>query len=293
MGLIRVGVSGWTYPSWRGDFYPSGLVQRLELSYAAERMSSVEINGSFYALQRPSSYEKWRDATPPGFVFTVKAGRYLTHLKRLSGVETALANFFASGPLLLGEKLGPILWQLPATLAFDEELLATFFDLLPRCTDDAAALASRHDDKVPRARASTEALVGQPIRHALEARHDSFRDERATRLLQRHGVSLVLADSAGRWPMIDETTSDVAYVRLHGHTTLYTSGYAAASLDRWAERCLTRAEEGQDVFVYFDNDVHGHAPHDAVGLEARVTGRPVPRRSSVSSGTRGGDGPDG
>jgi len=135
--------------------------------------------------------------------------------------------------------------------------------------------------------------VVQPIRHALEARHDSFRDERATRLLQRHGVSLVLADSAGRWPMIDETTSDVAYVRLHGHTTLYTSGYAAASLDRWAERCLTRAEEGQDVFVYFDNDVHGHAPHDAVGLEARVTGRPVPRRSSVSSGTRGGYGPDG
>lgn len=221
MGLIRVGVSGWTYPSWRGDFYPRGLVQRLELAYAAERMSTVEINGSFYALQRPSSYEKWRDATPPGFVVAVKGGRYLTHLKRLSGVETALASFFASGPLLLGEKLGPIFWQLPATLAFDEKLLATFFDLLPRCTDDAAALASRHDGRVPPARASTEALVQQPIRHALEVRHASFRDERAARLLQRHGVSLVLSDSAGRWPMIDETTSDVTYVRLHGRHALH------------------------------------------------------------------------
>lgn len=141
MGVIRVGISGWTYRSWRGDFYPAGLAQRLELTYAAERMSSVEINGSFYSLQRPSSYERWRDATPPGFVFAVKGGRYITHLKRLSGVETPLANFFASGPLMLGEKLGPILWQLPATVAFDAPLLEGFFDLLPRSTVAAAAVA--------------------------------------------------------------------------------------------------------------------------------------------------------
>lgn len=167
-----------------------------------------------------------------------------THLKRLSGVETALANFFASGQLLLGEKLGPILWQLPANISFDGPLLTAFFDLLPRHTDDAAALASQHDDKVSPARASTMAPVAQPIRYALEVRHDSFREQRAPRLLERHGVSLVLADSAGRWPMIDEATSDLTYVRLHGHTTLYTSGYASASLDRWAERCLHLGRTG-------------------------------------------------
>jgi len=281
MGLIRVGISGWTYRSWRGDFYPSGLAQRLELTYAAERMSSVEINGSFYSLQRPSSYERWRDATPPGFVFAIKGGRYVTHLKRLAGVESALANFFASGPLLLGAKLGPILWQLPETVAFDAPLLEAFFDLLPRSTDDAAALAAQHDDKVPEDRASTTAPVRQPIRHALEVRHDSFREKAAAQLLQAHDVSLVLADSAGRWPMIERRTSDFTYVRLHGHTTLYTSGYAPASLDRWAERCLTWADEGQDVYVYFDNDVRGRAPHDALGLGSRVMkGRPA-RPSAV------------
>jgi len=276
MGVIRVGISGWTYRSWRGDFYPAGLAQRLELTYAAERMSSVEINGSFYSLQRPSSYERWRDATPPGFVFAVKGGRYITHLKRLSGVETPLANFFASGPLMLGEKLGPILWQLPATVAFDAPLLEGFFDLLPRSTVAAAAVAGHHDDKVPEGRASTTAPTDQPLRHALEVRHDSFREEKAAQLLQRHDISLVLADSAGRWPMIERRTSDFTYVRLHGHTKLYTSGYAPANLDRWAERCLTWADEGQDVYVYFDNDVLGHAPHDALALESRATSRRAP-----------------
>jgi len=275
MGRIRVGISGWTYPSWRGDFYPRGLAQRLELAYAAERMSSIEVNGSFYSLQRPSSYERWRDATPPDFELAVKGGRYITHLKRLAGVETALANFFASGPLLLGEKLGPVLWQLPATVAFDAPLLEAFFELLPRSTDDAAALAARHDDKLPEGRVSTTAPVHRRVRHALEVRHNSFRDEAAAKLLQRHDVSLVLADSAGRWPVIDQRTSDITYVRLHGHTTLYTSGYAPASLDRWAERCLAWADEGQDVYVYFDNDARGRAPHDALGLESRVTGQRV------------------
>jgi len=221
MGLIRVGISGWTYRSWRGDFYPSGLAQRLELTYAAERMSSVEINGSFYSLQRPSSYERWRDATPPGFVFAIKGGRYVTHLKRLAGVESALANFFASGPLLLGAKLGPILWQLPETVAFDAPLLEAFFDLLPRSTDDAAALAAQHDDKVPEDRASTTAPVRQPIRHALEVRHDSFREKAAAQLLQAHDVSLVLADSAGRWPVIERRTSDFTYVPARPHHALH------------------------------------------------------------------------
>ena len=116
MGRIRVGISGWTYPGWRGDFYPKGLVQRRELEYAAQQLSSVEINGSFYSLQRPTSYAAWREQTPDDFVFAVKGGRFITHMKRLRGVETALANFFASGLLALGPKLGPLLWQLPANL---------------------------------------------------------------------------------------------------------------------------------------------------------------------------------
>jgi len=166
--------------------------------------------------------------------------------------------------------------------------LEAFFELLPRSTHVAAVLAARHDDKLPEERVSTSAPARRPIRHALEVRHDSFRAEAAVKLLRRHDVSLVLADSAGRWPVIDKRTSTITYVRLDGHTTLYTSGYAPASLDRWAERCLTWADEGQDVYVYFDNDVRGRAPHDALGLESRVTGqaatRPPAGRLSSATG---------
>ena len=143
---IRVGISGWRYAGWRGDFYPKGLAQRRELEYASQRLTSIEINGSFYSLQRPSSYASWRDETPDGFVFAVKGGRYVTHLKRLVDVETPLANFFASGVLALGPKLGPVLWQLPENLRFDADVLDAFFALLPRTTGEAATLSERHDD---------------------------------------------------------------------------------------------------------------------------------------------------
>ena len=150
MASIRIGISGWTYPGWRGSFYPPGLVQRRELEYASARFGSIEINGSFYSLQRPSSYASWRAQTPDDTVFAVKGGRFITHLKKLAGVETALANFFASGILALGPKIGPILWQLPPTLAYDETPLSAFFEQLPRTTAQAAALADRHDEKVSR-----------------------------------------------------------------------------------------------------------------------------------------------
>src|ERR687889_14298 len=146
MARTRIGISGWRYAGWRGDFYPTGLVQRRELEYAGRRLTSIEINGSFYSLQRPTSYRSWREQTPDDFVFSVKGGRFITHLKRLVDVEVPLANFFASGLLALGPKLGPILWQLPATLAFDADRLAAFFALLPRTTTAAAELARRHDD---------------------------------------------------------------------------------------------------------------------------------------------------
>src|SRR3954462_6839654 len=168
MACTRVGISGWRYAGWRGDFYPTGLAQRRELEHAAARMTSIEINGSFYSLQRPSSYAAWRAETPEDFVFSVKGGRYITHLKRLVDVETALANFFASGVLALGPKLGPVLWQLPENLTFDADVLEAFFRLLPRSTGAAAALATGHDDKVKEGRSLTVAESDLPLRHALE-----------------------------------------------------------------------------------------------------------------------------
>jgi uncharacterized protein YecE (DUF72 family) len=265
-----VGVSGWRYPSWRGDFYPKGLPQRLELAYAAERMTSIEVNGSFYSLQRPSSYAAWRAAAPPDVVFAVKGGRFITHLKALRDVETPLANFFASGVLALGEQLGPVLWQLPERLHFEPDRLASFFELLPRTTGAAAHLASKHDDKVKEGRSLTEVEVDVPLRHALEPRHESFDSDAARALCTEHGVAVVVADSAGKWPVMRDATSDFRYVRLHGETELYASGYTDASLDRWARTCRGWLDEGHDVHVYFDNDAKGHAPHDALRLLDRL-----------------------
>jgi uncharacterized protein YecE (DUF72 family) len=272
MGTIRVGISGWTYAGWRGDFYPAGLVQRRELEYAATRMTSIEINGSFYSLQRPTSYAAWRDQTPPGFVFAVKGGRFITHMKKLNDVATPLANFLASGVLALGEKLGPLLWQLPPNLGFHPQRLAEFFDLLPRTTTAAAALARGHDAKVPEDRALTVTDADRPLRHALEVRHPSFCVPEACALLREHDIALVVADTAGRWPLIEEPTSDFMYVRLHGDTELYASGYGDAALDGWAAKCRAWADLGLDVFVYFDNDAKGFAPHDALALLRRVQG---------------------
>ena len=270
VGRIRVGISGWTYPAWRGDFYPEGLRQRDELAYAAEHLTSIEINGSFYSLQRRSSYAHWREQAPDDFVFAVKGGRFITHLKKLAGVETALANFYASGVLALGPATGPFLWQLPPTLGYDAERLAAFFDLLPRTTGAAAELAKHHDDKVPDDRALTEVDEDRPLRHALEVRHSSFTQRETAALLAAHDVALVVADTAGRWPRLDAVTSDHVYVRLHGDKELYASGYTPDALDRWAARCRAWADDGRDDFVYFDNDAKGFAPHDAMGLIQRV-----------------------
>ncbi|HEX6517008.1 MAG TPA: DUF72 domain-containing protein [Nocardioidaceae bacterium] len=280
MGRIRVGISGWNYAGWRGDFYPPGLVQRRELKYAAERMPSIELNGSFYSLKRPSSYAAWREQTPDGFLFAVKGGRFITHMKKLADPEQPLANFLASGVLALGPKLGPMLWQLPPNLGFDAQRLATFFDVLPRTTTEAARLAARHDSKVPEDRALTVADADRPIRHALEVRHTSFCSPVAYELLREHDICLVVADTAGKFPLVEEVTSDFMYVRLHGESELYVSGYSDESLDRWARRCVGWADAGMDVFVYFDNDAKGFAPHDALALQAKVDRlRPSPSPS--------------
>ncbi|OZC74376.1 hypothetical protein CH282_27730 [Rhodococcus sp. 06-418-1B] len=267
---VRVGISGWTYAPWRGDFYPEGLAHRRELEYASERLSSIEINGTFYAMQKPASFVKWRDETPEDFVFSVKGGRYITHIKRLVGVESALANFYSTGVLSLGPKLGPFLWQLPPNLQFDAGALAVFFDLLPRTTTEAVALAGLRDDKLPDDRVSLVIDGDRPLRHALEVRHDSFRCDDAVELLREKDVAFVVADTAGRYPFIDTPTSDFMYLRLHGDEELYASGYGDAALDKWANRIAQWTATGRDVFAYFDNDVKGFAPFDAMRLRERI-----------------------
>jgi uncharacterized protein YecE (DUF72 family) len=268
----RVGISGWRYAGWRGDFYPKGLAQRRELEYAASHLTSIEINGSFYSLQRPSSYRRWHDETPDDFVFSVKGGRFITHLKRLRDVEAPLANFFASGVLALGDKLGPVLWQLPEMLAFDATVLDEFLAQLPRTTTEAATLAKRHDERLADDRVETTARAVRPLRHALEVRSKTFDTERFYEILESHGVGCVLADTAGRWPVLDRRTCDLRYVRLHGDRELYASGYTEAALDTWSDRCRAWMAGGEDVVVYFDNDAKGFAPHNAMGLIERLNG---------------------
>ena len=268
-GSARVGISGWRYPPWRGEFYPRGLPQRRELEYASRQLSTIEINGSFYSLQRPQSWVSWAAETPDDFVFSVKGGRFITHLKQLRDVEVPLANFLASGLLALGPKLGPLLWQLPPTLQFDADRLAAFFALLPRTTGEAAALAARHDERLD-GRAVTTTDADRPLFHALEVRHASYRDPAFVRLLREHSIAVVVADTAGRWPMIGEVTAPIAYVRLHGDVELYTSGYSDEALDRWAVTIGAWLDQGTDVFVYFDNDVKVRAPFDAISLARRL-----------------------
>jgi uncharacterized protein YecE (DUF72 family) len=267
---VRIGISGWRYAPWRGVFYPQDLVQREELAFASRTFRTIEINGSFYSLQRPSSWLSWARETPDDFVFSVKGPRFVTHMKQLRDVETPVANFLASGVLGLGPKLGPVLWQLPPRMRFDAARLATFLELLPHTTTAAARLAGRHDERLDD-RSLTVTDADRPLRHAIEPRHESFRDPAFRALLREHGVALVLSDSAGVWPVFDDVTADLVYVRLHGQGELYVGGYTADALDTWADRIRAWAADGRDVIVYFDNDVKVHAPYDALALLSRLT----------------------
>lgn len=287
----RIGISGWTYPPWRGVLYPKGLAQKRELEYASRKLNSIEINGTFYSLQRPESFRTWRETVPEDFLFAVKGGRYITHMKKLNEVATPLANFFASGVLRLGEKLGPILWQFPPNFGWTDvarERFERFFDLLPRTQADAAALARQHDERT-KGRSWTETAAPRArVRHAVEVRHDSFLDPGFVALLRKHGVALVFADTAGNWPYAEDVTADFIYARLHGAEQLYASGYTDEQLRWWAARLRAwqageeppdakRVSEkpapgppknGRDVFVYFDNDAKVKAPFDAMRLAA-------------------------
>ncbi|ALE85562.1 DUF72 domain-containing protein [Pseudonocardia sp. HH130629-09] len=268
-GTVLVGTSGWRYPPWRGTFYPPGLVQRRELEYLSRQVTSIEINGSFYSLQRPENYRAWAEQVPAGFVFAVKGPRFVTHLKQLRDVAVPVVNFLASGLLGLGPALGPVLWQLPPRMRFDADRVARFLELLPSTTTAAARAATGHDERLD-GRALVETDADRPLRHAVEPRHPSFRDPAFTALLREHGVALVQSDSAGTWPVFDEVTADLVYLRLHGQGELYAGGYTAAALDGWAARIRAWRDAGHDVVCYFDNDAKVHAPTDARALLDRL-----------------------
>jgi uncharacterized protein YecE (DUF72 family) len=284
---IRIGISGWRYAPWRGKFYPDDLPHKDELHYASRCFNSIELNGSFYSLQTPASYARWHRAVPDDFVFAIKGSRYITHMLRLREVRTALANFFASGVFELEDKLGPILWQLPPSFRFESERLEAFFELLPRKGAEASRLASRHDNRL-KSRARLKFEPRRKIRHAIEVRHQSFEDPEFIELLRRHRIALVVADTAGKWPWMEDVTADFVYVRLHGDKKIYESGYTDAALNAWAEkveawqsgsqiedaRTISTKSPGcrksRDVYVYFDNDIKVHAPYDAMSLARKI-----------------------
>jgi len=297
MKALHIGISGWRYVPWRGDFYPRGLRQKDELRYASRAFNSIELNGSFYALQTPERYRHWAQDTPAGFVFSIKGPRYITHIKRLRDAEEGLANFFASGPLELGDKLGPMLWQLPPSLKYDPQVLEDFLSRLP--ASSAAALKLAKDAATRRPQHWPRSVGRRALRHAMEVRHASFACPEFSEQLRRHGVALVFADAPRKWPYGEDLTAkDFIYLRLHGDQQLYASGYGDAALQRWSERIdrwrrglqpsdaelfdpSTRGDRRQrEVFCYFDNDIKVRAPYDASQLMAlldlEIPGRQQP-----------------
>jgi len=268
MGRAWIGISGFDYPKWYPKYYPEDLPKKRVLAYASRRFNSIELNGTFYSTKRPENFKAWHDETPEGFLFSVKGSRYISHVRRLRECETPLANFFASGLLVLAEKLGPIFWQLPPNATFDADALERFLAALPRDTEAAASLARRHDSWLE-GRAHCETDANRPLRYGLEVRDESFVTDEVFSILRRHEVALVVADAAGRFPLVEQVTAPFVYVRLHGPKILYVSGYDAAALEGWAakmERWLARG----DVYAYFDNDAKVKAPFDAERLARRL-----------------------
>jgi len=289
MASIRIGISGWRYEPWRGVFYPKDLPQRAELHYASRILPTIEINGSFYSLQRPESYARWYAETPDDFMFTVKGPRYITHMRRLREVEEPLANFLASGVFNLGDKLGPILWQFPPNFKYDRTRMEPFLALLPHDTGAARTIARSRSAAFMKGRTLLPTGGKRVLRHAVEIRHESFLDRSFVDLLRDHNVALVIAETARRWPMAHDITADFVYMRLHGDKELYRSGYQDKALTRWARRIRAwhRGSEpadaqkisskkapkakARDVYCFFDNtDVKLRAPRDAQTLMKKL-----------------------
>lgn len=241
-GRIFVGIGGWNFAPWRGSFYPKGLTQARELNYASSQLTSIEINSTFYGLQKPATFQKWHDETPDGFVFSVKAPRFVMLRKRLAESASSVERFLGSGVLRLGAKLGPLNWQLAPTMEFDAEDLAAFLALLPTEMD------------------------GRPLRHVLEARHPSFDCAEAIELARKHQVALVEAGDS-EYPRIEARTAPFSYLRVMGTKASAPNGYPPAALARWRERVLTLAKDG-DVFFYFISGAKERNPQAALALLA-------------------------
>lgn len=287
MATIRIGMSGWRYPPWRGQFYPPKLTQAKELEFASRTLSSIELNGSFYSLQPPSSYHAWHDATPDHFVFSVKAPRFITHIRRAKNVDGAVCNFLASGLFALKDKLGPILWQFPPNFVFDADVVEPFLAMLPHDTSAALKLAE-HYEPMMKDRTFLDIDEKRPVRHAMEIRHASFVDEAFVDLLRKYGVALVVADTNGEWPHMEDVTADFMYLRLHGQEALYSGEYSDEALDAWEAKIRTwhgggeprdairtarrapKSEHRRDIYCYFDNDKKVKSPYDAQRLALRL-----------------------
>ncbi|WP_158753358.1 DUF72 domain-containing protein [Dyella sp. S184] len=261
---IRVGIGGWNYTPWRNNFYPTGLVQKRELEYASRQLRAIEINGTYYGAQKAVTYARWAAETPAGFVFSLKAPRYITEGKRLADVGKGVSNFVHGGLAEMGDRLGPILWQLPPSRPFDADDLATFLDTLPR------------------------ELNGQPLRHVLEVRHPSFMGECYVALARSHAVPTVFTDSPD-YPSLADLTGDFAYARLMRSADGIPTGYTPAALDCWAEHAqrwaagndivelphaaaMQAANRPRDVFVFFIGSAKHRNPAAAMALQSRVDG---------------------
>ncbi|MGE3610114.1 MAG: DUF72 domain-containing protein [Bacteriovoracaceae bacterium] len=275
--MIKIGISGWKYKGWKKTFYPEKLSAKNELDFASRIFSSIEIDGSFYRLLTPSDYLQWYNVTPENFIFSIKGSRFITHVKQLSHIEGPLINFFSSGPLALKEKLGPILWQLPPQMIFKPEKIESFLNLLPKTFKSASDLIGKkiqYNEKINQ---------NTPIKHAIEVRNLSFLNPWFIEILRKYHIALVFADTAGKWPYMEDVTSDFVYIRLHGDSILYVSGYCDEILNFWSKR-IKQWEQGnepdnkltltnerirhikRDVYVYFDNDSKVRAPFDAINL---------------------------
>ncbi|MDP8993870.1 MAG: DUF72 domain-containing protein [Pseudomonadota bacterium] len=250
-GPVRVGIGGWDYEPWRGSFYPAGLPRAKQLEYAARRVSAIEINATFYKLQKPELFARWKEAVPEGFRFAVKGSRFCSNRKELSGGGEAVARFCGQGLTALGDKLGPILWQLTETKRFDPDELRAFFALLPREQD------------------------GAELRHALEVRHESFADPRLVEIAREAGVAIALVDAPGM-PRIEAPAERFAYARLKGMREEEPQGYSPAELDRWAALARSWADGGREVFMFMIDGAKLRAPAAAEALIARL-GRPAGR----------------
>ena len=240
---IRVGIGGWTFPPWRGVFYPEKFPQAKELEYASSKLGAIEINATFYSRQSPKSWEKWGNSAPDGFQFAIKGSRFCVMRSKLCEGAEGIGNFFAQGFAALGPKLGPIMWQFAPRRKFDRDDIAGFIDLLP------------------------EKLDGITLRHAIEPRHDSFNDEKFFELCRARNIAIVFEDS-DTYPRIEADTADFAYARLQRMSEDIETGYDCASLERFAKRARAWQKDGRDAFIFMINGAKVRAPAAALALQA-------------------------